>query len=89
MPAPDKRRHQADFIIGGEADTVRDIMQRYIDADWVRTPAAELQRDGIVSKRRTMSDGSVHGVPMKRGAISCLLSNRIYIGETVHKDNPT
>ena len=74
------------IVASQEAETVRHIMERYIVAESVHALVAELRSDGIVSKRRTMRDGSVRGgVPFKRGALAWLLSNRIYVGETVHK----
>jgi len=74
-------------VVPGEAKTVRMIMQRYQESDSVRTLVEDLRRAGVVSKRRVMRDGSVRGgVPFRRGALAWLLSNRIYVGETVHKD---
>jgi DNA invertase Pin-like site-specific DNA recombinase len=70
-----------------EAATVREIMERYLACDSVRTLLAELTRDGIVSKRVTKKDGSIRGgVPFRRGALFWLLSNPVYIGKTRHKD---
>ncbi len=75
------------IVVPDEAQTVRAIMERYIATHSVRTLLAELQRDGIVSKRRTMRDGSVRGgIPFTRGALYWLLSNRVYVGETRHRD---
>jgi DNA invertase Pin-like site-specific DNA recombinase len=73
-------------VVPDEAATVRHIMARYLRAESVHALAAELERDGIVSKLRTMRDGSTRGgVPFKRGALAWLLSNRTYVGETTHK----
>ena len=48
---------------------------------------ADLDAAGIVSKARTASDGSRYGQkPLARGALYLMLQNRIYRGETVHKD---
>lgn len=75
------------LVVPDEAATVRDIMERYIASSSIRTLVGELRRDGFVSKRRVMQDGSVRGgVPIKRGALAYMLSNRIYVGEVVHKD---
>jgi site-specific DNA recombinase len=69
-----------------EATTVRLIMERYLGCNSVRDLLDELHRDGVVSKRRQARNGSIKGgVPFRRGALYWLLSNRIYIGETVHK----
>jgi hypothetical protein len=48
---------------------------------------AELDAKGIVSKPRNASDGTRYGEqPLARGALYLMLQNRIYRGETVHKD---
>ncbi len=75
------------LVVPHEAATVRDVMARYLASDSIRTLVEELRDDGFVSKRRVMKDGSVRGgVPFKRGALAYMLSNRIYVGEVVHKD---
>ncbi|MDN3644618.1 recombinase family protein [Pontixanthobacter aestiaquae] len=75
-------------VVPDEAATVCAIMERYLASDSIRTLVEELRDDGYVSKRRVMKDGSVRGgVPFKRGALAYMLSNRIYVGEVVHKDN--
>ncbi|MDA0819453.1 MAG: recombinase family protein [Proteobacteria bacterium] len=69
-----------------EAETVRAIMQRYLETSSIRTLVQELKRDGIVSKTRVSKKGNVSGgVSFKRGALKWLLSNPIYIGEIRHK----
>jgi site-specific DNA recombinase len=74
------------LVASVEAETVRDIMARYLRSQSVHTLLAELSRDGIVSKRTVRPDGTVRGgVPFMRGALYWLLSNRIYVGLTVHK----
>lgn len=73
-------------IVPEEAETVREILRRYLAASSVMELLAELNRDGIVSKRTKMRDGSLRGgVPFRRGALHHLLSNRIYVGEIVHR----
>jgi len=70
-----------------EAETVRHIFQRYTELKSVRLLKADLDAAGIVSKARTASDGSRYGQkPLARGALYLMLQNRIYRGETVHKD---
>jgi DNA invertase Pin-like site-specific DNA recombinase len=70
-----------------EAKTVRSIFQRYLDLKSVRLLKADLDAQGVVSKRRTASDGSSYGgQPIARGALYLMLQNRIYRGEIVHKD---
>ncbi|MDR7102844.1 DNA invertase Pin-like site-specific DNA recombinase [Croceicoccus sp. BE223] len=73
-------------VVPGEAETVRGIMRRYLEAASVRELLVDLERAGIVSKKVTMRDGSIRGgIPFRRGALHHLLRNRIYVGETVHK----
>ncbi len=73
-------------VVPEEAKTVRDIMRRYLASDGVPSLAEELERLGMVSKRRRMRDGSFKGgTPIRRGALAHLLSNRIYLGLITHK----
>ena len=75
-------------VVPDESATVRAVMERYKMSNSIRTLVEELRNNGFVSKRRVMKDGSVRGgVPFKRGALAYMLSNHIYIGEVVHKDN--
>ena len=70
-----------------EADTVRHIFWRYAALGSVRTVQDELDRAGILSKRRTDRFGRATGSkPLSRGALYLMLQNRIYRGEIVHKD---
>ena len=70
-----------------EAKTVRYIFRRYTELKSVRLLKAELDARGIVSKGRNASDGTRYGEkPLARGALYLMLQNRIYRGETVHKD---
>jgi hypothetical protein len=71
-----------------EAKTVRYIFRRYTELKSVRLLKAELDAQGIVSKPRNASDGTRYGEkPLARGALYLMLQNRIYRGETVHKDH--
>ena len=75
------------IVVPEEAATVRDIMKRCIRSDSIRELLIELRRDGIISKQRIARDGSkIGGIPFGRGALCWLLANRVYIGETRHKD---
>ena len=70
-----------------EAETVRHIYRRYAELGSVRTLKNELDRDGIVSKRRVDRYGHpTGGKPLARGALYLMLQNRIHRGEIVHKD---
>jgi site-specific DNA recombinase len=69
-----------------EAETVRHIMQRYLDLGSVRALIAELAGDRRLTKVQHRT-GSPHrgGVPFARGTLYHLLKNRIYRGKIVHK----
>ncbi len=70
-----------------EAETVRHIFRRYRELKSVRLLKADLDAHGIVSKARKAADGSAYGSkPLARGALYLMLQNRVYRGETVHKD---
>ncbi|MEC9433514.1 MAG: recombinase family protein, partial [Pseudomonadota bacterium] len=66
-----------------EAETVRMIFRRYLDLGCVRALKAELDADGVISKRRANGSGCKS---ISRGALYELLRNPVYIGETRHKD---
>ncbi|MEM7701743.1 MAG: recombinase family protein [Pseudomonadota bacterium] len=74
-------------VIPKEAETIREIMRRYLEAESIKALVEELGRDGIVSKRHVSKRGRVSGGhPIKRGALKHLLSNPLYVGEVRHKD---
>ena len=69
-----------------EASTVRMIFQRYAELGSVALLKAELERLGIVSKRREGAGGALSGGKrFSRGALYLMLQNRIYRGEIVHQ----
>ncbi len=71
-----------------EASTVRMIFQRYAELGSVALLRAELDRAGIVSKRREGAGGELSGGKrFSRGALYLMLQNRLYRGEVAHKDN--
>lgn len=73
-------------VVPGEAETVRDIMRRYLHSQNIYDLLDELEHAGIVSKRTTGRDGTIRGgIPFRRGALLHLLSNRTYLGLTTHK----
>src|SRR5205807_2216920 len=75
------------IVISAEADTVQHIFRRYAALGSVRLLQQELDAAGIRSKRWTSAAGrSLGGKPLARGALYLMLQNRIYRGETVHKD---
>ena len=70
-----------------EAKTVRHIHRRYAALGSVLALQEELDRHGIRSKVRVDKYGrQTGGKPLARGALYLMLQNRIYRGETVHKD---
>lgn len=74
-------------VLPQEAETVRHIFRRYIALGSVYVLARELAADGIVSKHWTTSKGVTKGgLVLSRGALFCMLRNRLYLGEIVHKD---
>ena len=63
------------------------IFQRYAELGSVALLKAELDRLGVVSKRREGAGGCLAGgKPFSRGALYLMLQNRIYRGEIAHKD---
>jgi site-specific DNA recombinase len=70
-----------------EAQTVRTIFREYLRLGSVKKLKAFLDERNIISKRRKSGKGlSTGGVSFSRGALYHLLSNRIYLGEIVHRD---
>jgi site-specific DNA recombinase len=73
-------------VVEAEAETVRHTYRRYAALGSVRTLKEELDRSGIVSKRRLDRFGrETGGKPLARGALYLMLQNPIYRGEIVHK----
>ena len=69
-----------------EARTVREIFERYLELGSVRELKNDLDQRGIVSAVKLSRKGRRRGgKPFSRGALYCLLSNRIYLGEIRHK----
>jgi site-specific DNA recombinase len=69
-----------------EASTVRMIFRRYAELGSVALLKAELDRVGIVSKRREGAGGALSGGKrFSRGALYLMLQNRLYCGEVAHK----
>ena len=69
-----------------EASTVRLIFRRYAELGSVALLRAELDRLGIVSKRREGAGGRLAGGQhFSRGALYLMLQNRLYRGDIVHQ----
>jgi site-specific DNA recombinase len=68
-----------------EAETVRTIFQRYLDLKSFSKLVADLDRRGIVTKRRHTKVVKYNGgIPFTYGPLAYFLKNRIYIGEMHH-----
>ena len=73
-------------VIPAEAEAVRTIFARYLELGSVRALAEDLDRRGIRSKARRLSDGRIiGGSRFGVGALAHLLKNRFYIGEVVYR----
>ena len=70
-----------------EAETVQEIFRQYLRLSCVKELKDYLGREQINSKVRTSGSGRTSGgASCSRGALYHLLNNRVYIGETVHRD---
>jgi site-specific DNA recombinase len=74
------------LVVAAEAAAVRTIFERYLALGSIRALAEELERQGIRSKPRRLSNGrTVGGKRFGVGALAHLLKNRFYIGEVVYR----
>src|SRR6516164_6106181 len=72
--------------VAAEAEAVRTIFARYLELGSVRALAQDLDRRGIRSKPRRLSNGrTIGGGRFGVGALAHLLRNRFYIGEVVYR----
>jgi hypothetical protein len=80
--------HDRKLVVNhGQAQTVRQIFERYLELGSVRLLKKDLDRRGIVSGVKVSKRGNQRGgKPFSRGALYCLLSNPIYLGEIRHKN---
>ena len=70
-----------------EAETVRTIFKRYLELQSFAKLVANLDAKGIVTKHRvTKVEKFNGGIPFTYGPLAHFLKNRVYIGETGHKD---
>jgi site-specific DNA recombinase len=68
-----------------EAETVRTIFRLYLELKSFGRLVAELDRRGIVTKRRDTKVAKYNGgIPFTYGPLAYLLKNRVYIGEVHH-----
>jgi hypothetical protein len=74
------------LVVPAEAEAVRTIFARYLELGSVRALAEDLDRRGIWSKPRRLSNGrTIGGGRLGVGALAHLLKNRFYIGEVVYR----
>jgi DNA invertase Pin-like site-specific DNA recombinase len=70
-----------------EAETVRYIFRRYLELKSFGKLVEDLDAKGIVTKRRNTKVKKFNGeIPFTYGPLAYFLKNRVYIGETGHKD---
>jgi len=70
-----------------EAETVRYIFKRYLELRSFGKLVEDLDTKGIVTKRRDTKVKKFNGgIPFTYGPLAYFLKNRVYIGETGHKD---
>jgi site-specific DNA recombinase len=70
-----------------EAETVRYIFRRYLELRSFGKLVEDLDNKGIVTKRRDTKVRKFNGgIPFTYGPLAYFLKNRLYLGETGHKD---
>lgn len=70
-----------------EAETVRIIFRRYVELKSFSRLVADLDKRGIVTKRRDTKVAKYNGgIPFTYGPLAHFLKNRVYVGETRYKD---
>jgi len=68
-----------------EAETVRTIFRRYLELQSFGKLVADLDRRGIVTKRRSTKVAKFQGaIPFTYGPLAYFLKNRVYLGEVHH-----
>jgi site-specific DNA recombinase len=73
-------------VVPAEAAAVRTVFERYLTLGSIGALAEDLDREGIRSKPRRLSNGrTVGGSRFGVGALAHLLKNRFYIGEVVYR----
>jgi DNA invertase Pin-like site-specific DNA recombinase len=73
-------------VVPEEAETVRLIFREYLELCSIRALVEDLDRKGIRTRRRTLSDGQTRGgIRFGVGPLAHLLRNRFYVGEVVYR----
>jgi DNA invertase Pin-like site-specific DNA recombinase len=74
-------------IVDEDAALVRRIFDRYLQLGNIRLLYNELLSDGVLKPIRVSISGRAHGgAPFNRSELYNLISNRVYVGDIVHKD---
>jgi hypothetical protein len=74
-------------IVEEHAKLIRHIFVRYLELGNIRLLQVELQSSGVIKPVRLSTTGRPHGgAPFNRSELYNLLSNRVYVGDIVHKD---
>ena len=74
-------------IVDEDAELIRRIFARYLELGNIRLLQNELQSLGVIKPVRLSTTGRPHGgAPFNRSELYNLLSNRVYVGDIVHKD---
>ncbi|EKS32133.1 recombinase family protein [Afipia clevelandensis] len=85
VPLGYEARDKKLVINSTEAETVRTIFRRYVELQSFGRLVADLDKRGIVTKRRNTKVKKFNGgIPFTYGPLAHFLKNRIYIGETGH-----
>jgi site-specific DNA recombinase len=70
-----------------EAETVRYIFNRYLEVKSFAKLVDDLDNKGIITKRRNTRVKKFNGgIPFTYGPLAHFLKNRLYVGETRHKE---
>jgi site-specific DNA recombinase len=70
-----------------EAETVRYIFRRYLELKSFGKLVEDLDAKGIITKRRNTKVKKFNGgIPFTYGPLAHFLKNRLYVGETGHKE---
>lgn len=73
-------------VNNGEAETVRTIFAKFVELGSVQDTLRWTQAQKLRTKFRQRAGRQVGGTPFHYGALRCVLGNRTYVGEVVHRD---
>jgi site-specific DNA recombinase len=86
VPLGYEARDKKLVVNSAEAETVRTIFRRYLELKSFSKLVADLDRRGIVTKRRNTKVAKYNGgIPFTYGPLAYFLKNRIYVGEMHHR----